>query len=159
MMREWATVVTWQNGVAILNSEAKTSCNRCAARKGCGSQLLNKLGPKDAYQLQIPVEQTLVSGQRIELGIKESSLLGSAALVYMTPLIFLFVCSALTQWWFATDAAAALGALFGGVLGFVLAHFVAKRQAVRAAMQPIILSIGLPPEQLRVEWGDEASLR
>lgn len=151
MMREWATVVAWHNGIATLNSEAKTSCNRCSARKGCGSHLLNKLGPKQAYQLQIPVEQALVSGQRIELGLKESSLLGSAALVYMTPLLLLFMLAALCQWWFGTDVAAAVGALSGGIIGFAIARLVARKLANSAAMQPIILAIGLPPDQLRVE--------
>ncbi|HBQ80546.1 MAG TPA: SoxR reducing system protein RseC, partial [Erwinia persicina] len=37
MMREWATVVSWQNGIATLHSEIKTSCSSCSARKGCGS--------------------------------------------------------------------------------------------------------------------------
>ncbi len=53
MMREWATVVAWQDGIATLHTEAKTSCNSCQARKGCGSHMLNKLGPKNAHVMQI----------------------------------------------------------------------------------------------------------
>ena len=65
MMKEWATVASWDNGVATLYTEAKTSCNSCNARKGCGSHLLNKLGPEDAEVIKIASKQPLKAGQRI----------------------------------------------------------------------------------------------
>ncbi|MFS2222018.1 SoxR-reducing system protein RseC [Pantoea sp. B65] len=151
MMREWATVVSWQDGVATLHSEIKTSCNSCSARKGCGSHMLNKLGPKDAHVMQIASKQPLQAGQRIELGIKESSLLGSALLVYMTPLVGLFLFSGLFQSLFHSDLAAAAGALVGGIGGFIVAKGISTRFGDREAFQPIILSISLPAEVLRVE--------
>lgn len=117
MMREWATVVAWQDGIATLHTEAKTSCNSCQARKGCGSHMLNKLGPKNAHVMQIASSKPLTPGQRVELGIKESSLLGSALLVYMTPLFGLFLFAGLFQALFGSDLAAACGALLGGVGG------------------------------------------
>ena len=121
MMREWATVVAWRDGIATLHTEAKTSCNSCSARKGCGSHMLNKLGPKDAHVMEIASATPLHPGQRIELGIKESSLLGSALLVYMTPLFGLFLLAGLFQALFHSDLAAACGALLGGIGGFIVA--------------------------------------
>lgn len=151
MMREWATVVAWQDGIATLHSEAKTSCNSCSARKGCGSHMLNKLGPKDAHVMQVPSAKPLQPGQRVELGIKESSLLGSALLVYMTPLVGLFVVAGLFQTLFHTDLAAASGALLGGVGGFILAKGISTLFGDRDAFQPVILNVALPPDLLRVE--------
>jgi len=151
MMREWATVVSWQNGIATLHSEIKTSCNSCSARKGCGSHMLNKLGPKNAHVMQIASEKPLQAGQRIELGIKESSLLGSALLVYMTPLLGLFVLAGLFQGLFQSDLAAAAGALLGGIGGFIIAKGISSRFGDREAFQPVILSVSLPPDELRVE--------
>ncbi|WP_312836873.1 SoxR-reducing system protein RseC [Pantoea sp.] len=151
MMREWATVVAWQDGIATLHSEAKTSCNSCSARKGCGSHMLNKLGPKDAHVMHIASVKPLQPGQRVELGIKESSLLGSALLVYMTPLFGLFIVAGLFQMLFHTDLAAASGALLGGVGGFILAKGVSTLLGDREAFQPVILNVALPPDLLRVE--------
>lgn len=151
MMREWATVVAWQDGIATLHTEAKTSCNSCQARKGCGSHMLNKLGPKSAHVMQIASSKPLQPGQRIELGIKESSLLGSALLVYMTPLSGLFVVAGLFQSLFNSDLAAACGALLGGIGGFIVAKGVSMKFGDREAFQPVILSIALPPDALRVE--------
>ncbi|WP_130831062.1 SoxR-reducing system protein RseC [[Erwinia] mediterraneensis] len=150
MMKEWATVVAWQDGIATLHSEAKTSCNSCSARKGCGSHMLNKLGPKNAHVMQIASAQPLQPGQRVEVGIKESSLLGSALLVYMTPLLGLFVVAGLFQMLFHTDLAAASGALLGGVGGFILAKGLSTLLGDREAFQPVILNVALPPDALRV---------
>lgn len=144
MMKEWATVVSWQAGMATLSTHAKTTCSRCSARQGCGSQLLNKLGQKNADLLTIVSIEPLQPGQKIELGLPESSLLGSALLVYMTPLMLLFIVAGLVQHWFQTDFAAACGALMGGILGFFLAKLLANHFAKRPEMQPIILNVTVP---------------
>ena len=151
MMKEWATVVAWKDGVATLHSEAKTSCNSCSARKGCGSHALNQLGPKNAHVMTIASPEPLQPGQRIELGIRESSLLGSALLVYMTPLLGLFLVAGLFQMLFHSDLAAACGALLGGIGGFIVAKGVSGVFGHREAFQPIILSVALPPDAIRVE--------
>ena len=46
MIKEWATVVSWHNGVAQVHCDVKASCSSCASRAGCGSRVLNKLGPQ-----------------------------------------------------------------------------------------------------------------
>lgn len=151
MMREWATVVSWQNGVATLHSEMKTSCSSCSARKGCGSHMLNKLGPKNAHVMKVASAEPLAAGQRIELGIAEKSLLSSALLVYMTPLVGLFLVAGLFQALFHSDLAAVAGALLGGVGGFIIAKGFSSYLGKSASFQPVILSVALPPDALRVE--------
>ncbi|HBV40228.1 MAG TPA: SoxR-reducing system protein RseC [Erwinia sp.] len=151
MMKEWATVVSWHNGVATLHSELKTSCSSCSARKGCGSHMLNKLGPKNAHVMKIASAEPLVPGQRIELGIEEKSLLSSALLVYMTPLLGLFIVAGLFQTFFHSDLAAAAGALLGGIGGFIVAKGISGYLGKSASFHPVILSVALPPDALRVE--------
>lgn len=151
MIKEWATVVSWQEGVALVSCDVKASCNSCASRAGCGSRVLNKLGPQTSHTISVPSEEPLVAGQKVELGIAEGSLLGSAMLVYLSPLVGLFTLGGVFQVMFSTDLAAMCGAALGGVGGFLLARGFSSRLAVREAWQPVILSVGLPPDQLRVE--------
>ncbi|AIR59137.1 SoxR-reducing system protein RseC [Cedecea neteri] len=151
MIKEWATVVSWQNGEALLHCDVKASCNSCASRSGCGTRVLNKLGPQTSHLLTVPSEQPLVAGQKVELGIAESSLLGSALLVYMSPLVGLFLCSALFQTLFGTNLAAMCGALLGGVGGFLLARGFSQHFSRRESWQPVILSVALSPDALRVD--------
>lgn len=79
MIKEWATVVSWQNGQALVSCDVKASCSSCASRAGCGSRVLNKLGPQTTHTIVVPCDEPLVPGQKVELGIAEGSLLSSAS--------------------------------------------------------------------------------
>ena len=149
MIKEWATVVGWHNGIAQVSCDVKASCNSCASRAGCGSRVLNKLGPQTTHTISVPSAEPLVAGQKVELGITEGSLLGSAMLVYMSPLLGLFVVAALFQVLFGTDIAALCGAVLGGVGGFLIAKGLSPRLAAKETWQPIIISVGLPPDLIR----------
>ena len=151
MIKEWATVVSWQNGLATVSCDVKASCSSCASRAGCGSRVLNKLGPQTTHTIVVPSVEPLAPGQKVELGIAEGSLLGSAMLVYLSPLAGLFVFAALFQVLFGSDIAALSGAILGGVGGFLIARGFSRKLAEREAWQPVILNVALPPDLLRVE--------
>lgn len=151
MIKEWATVVSWSNGEALLRCDVKASCDSCTSRVGCGSRVLNKLGPQNQHFLSVASEQPLMEGQKVELGIAEGSLIGSALLVYMSPLAGLFLIAALFQTLFGSDLAAFCGAVLGGVGGFLLARGYSAKLSRRADWQPVILSVALAPDVLRIE--------
>ena len=151
MIKEWATVVSWHNGQALVSCDVKSSCNSCSSRAGCGSRVLNKLGPQTEHTISVPSAEPLVVGQKVELGISEGSLLTSAMLVYMTPLLGLFIVAAVFQLLFGSDQAAFAGGVLGGVGGFLVARGLSPKLASRNEWQPVILSVGLPPDLLRVE--------
>ena len=157
MIKEWATVIAWDNGMAQVSCDVKASCNSCASRAGCGSRVLNKLGPQTTHTITVPSAEPLVAGQNVELGITESSLLGSAMLVYMSPLLGLFAVAALFQVLFGTDIAALSGAVLGGVGGFLIAKGFSPRLAARETWQPVIISVGLPPDLIRTASSSEMS--
>ncbi|NDJ56750.1 SoxR-reducing system protein RseC [Enterobacteriaceae bacterium 4M9] len=159
MIKEWATVVSWQNGEALVSCDVKSSCNSCASRAGCGSRVLNKLGPQTTHTITVPSTEPLVAGQKVELGIAESSLLSSALLVYMSPLVGLFAMAGLFQALFGGDIAAVCGALLGGVGGFLLARGLSPRLSNRAQWQPVILSVALTPDALRVDTSSVSESR
>ncbi|SUG76757.1 SoxR reducing system protein RseC [Salmonella enterica subsp. enterica] len=71
MIKEWATVVSWQNGQAVVSCDVKASCSSCASRAGCGSRVLNKLGPQTTHTIVVPSAEPLAPGQKVELGIAE----------------------------------------------------------------------------------------
>lgn len=157
MIKEWATVVSWNNGIAQVSCDVKSSCNSCSSRAGCGSRVLNKLGPQTNHTISVPCHEPLVVGQKVELGITESSLLGSAMLVYMSPLLGLFIVAVLFQVLFASDIAALCGAVLGGIGGFLLAKGFSPRLAARESWQPSIISVGLPPDLIRDISSDNMS--
>ena len=151
MIKEWATVVSWQNGEALVSCDVKASCSSCASRSGCGTRVLNKLGPQTTHTIVVASDVPLAPGQKVELGIAEGSLLGSAMLVYLSPLVGLFLIASLFQVLFGSDLAALSGAILGGVGGFLIARGYSRKLAEREAWQPVILNVALPPDMIRVE--------
>ena len=75
----------------------------------------------------------------------------------MSPLLGLFVVAALFQVLFGTDIAALCGAVLGGVGGFLIAKGLSPRLAARETWQPIIISVGLPPDLIRTASSTEMS--
>lgn len=151
MMKEWATVISWQDGIATLRCETQAGCSSCHSRSGCGARVLNELGPQTEHNLQVNVAEQLQPGQKVELGITEGSLLRSAFLVYMTPLLGAILGGGLLQWLVEGDFYPVLGAIAGGVAGFVLARALASRLEHDAGYAPVILQIGLPPDAFRFQ--------
>ena len=152
MVKERATVVHWQQGRALLRYGSSSGCGSCQARAACGSYLLNKIGPETVHQLELPVEQPLVVGQKVEVGIPENSLLRSAMLVYLTPLLGLFIVAGIASLWLSSELAIFCSGLVGGVLGFLLAKNIARWWSKDEGFEPIILQIGLPPNELQVQY-------
>ncbi|EGT4256445.1 SoxR-reducing system protein RseC [Citrobacter amalonaticus] len=151
MIKEWATVVSWQNGEALVSCDVKASCSSCASRSGCGTRVLNKLGPQTTHTIVVASDVPLEPGQKVELGIAEGSLLSSAMLVYLSPLVGLFLIASLFQVLFGSDLAALSGAILGGVGGFLIARGYSRKLAEREAWQPVILNVALAPSLVRVD--------
>jgi len=148
MIKEWATVISWQQGIAQLRCEQSSGCSSCHSHSSCGTSILNKMGADSSHELHVESKNPLVPGQRVEVGITESSLIRSALLVYMLPLVGLIGCASISQSFFHTDIAAALGGLLGGAGGMLLARFLAHRIGDQREYQPVILQIALPPASL-----------
>lgn len=64
MIKEWATVISWQNGQAVVSCDVKASCSSCASRAGCGSRVLNKLGPQTTHTIVVPSAEPLALGRK-----------------------------------------------------------------------------------------------
>lgn len=73
MMKEWATVVSWQQGVALLRCEPKAGCGSCTARSGCGARALNELVPETEHQLQVHIDQPLNRGSASRLASRKAA--------------------------------------------------------------------------------------
>ncbi|MGL9760590.1 MAG: SoxR-reducing system protein RseC [Symbiopectobacterium sp.] len=151
MIREWATVVSWHNGTAVLHCEQRSWCSTCQSCKTCGTGLLNEVGRSAEQDLHVLCEQPLLPGQRVELGISESSLLRSAMLVYLVPLLGLFAGVGLLQSLFANEQAAIPGALLGVALAFILVRGWSLKLGEKRHYRPAILQIALPGKPLKIE--------
>ncbi|GAD78567.1 hypothetical protein VEZ01S_04_00140 [Vibrio ezurae NBRC 102218] len=74
-----------------LTCEQQTSCSGCASKSSCATGQVSKaIGNKEhawSVMTSIPVSK----GDIVEIGLPEKALLSAAALVYLVPLLFLFI--------------------------------------------------------------------
>ena len=93
MITENATVVLIENNQTWIETQRKSACGQCSANKGCGTSVLSKvLGNKLSKMKAINKIDAQV-GDQVVVGLNEGSLLKGAFIIYMLPLLFLFLFS------------------------------------------------------------------
>ncbi|MGM3175918.1 SoxR-reducing system protein RseC [Dickeya lacustris] len=146
MIKEWATVESWQDGVVVLRCEQQSGCQGCQSRSSCGNGVLSKVGGPVVHQLSLRYPHPLQPGQRVEIGLAEASLLRSAMLVYLVPLLGLMLGAMLFQYWLTSELAAVTGALLGISVSFGLLKYFSPSMANNPRYQPVILQVALVTE-------------
>ena len=143
MIEERAVILSLDNVTrnATLEIERQNACGLCGQTRGCGNSIWGKLfaHQSNAFKAQNRINAKV--GDSVIVGINEQALLKSAVLLYIMPLVTLFIGAILMQQIFKTNAYAMLGALLGLVLGllWVKGHTMSSRYF--KLQQPVILRL------------------
>lgn len=129
MMIEEAIVVEYQNGVAVVQCNAKSSCGGCAANAACGTKVLSALaGEKIAPRFRMAVDEPLNVGDKIQLGLAEYTLLKSVFLIYGIPLLVLVITAVGFSSFFANELIVlAMMLCFTGITFWAVKKWIDKR--------------------------------
>lgn len=103
MLIETATVISYQNGVAVVQCQSKGGCGSCSAKQACGSQTLSDLLGEKSMQFALPVTQALSAGDQIKIGLKENMLLKGVWFIYGIPLLILLCTTLLVSTWISHE--------------------------------------------------------
>lgn len=140
MMIERATVLEYQNGVAIVQCYAKSSCGGCAAQSACGTKALSALaGEKIAPRFSIAVDEPLKVGDSIQLGLSENTLLKSVFLIYGIPLLVLVMTAVGFSQFFANELIVLFIMLLSTGISFWAVRKLINKHSKRANFSPIFL--------------------
>ena len=143
MIEERAVILSLDNVTrnATLEIERQNACGLCGQTRGCGNSIWGKLfaHQSNAFKAQNRINAKV--GDSVIVGINEQALLKSAVLLYIMPLVTLFIGAILMQQVFKTNGYAMLGALLGLVLGllWVKGHTMSSRYF--KLQQPVILRL------------------
>lgn len=151
MIESVATVVAVGQDWAQVECRRKSACGHCHQQESCGVGAMAKGMPGRPQLFQVALTMPVRVGQEVLIGIPERSLLKSALLVYMVPLLFLLLGALAGKgvaqlYLLAEEAPEILGALLGGGLGFLIARFGAKR-LTGGEYRPVMLGLNLPTRQ------------
>ncbi|MCW8330588.1 SoxR reducing system RseC family protein [Photobacterium sp. SDRW27] len=146
MMRSLATVVAVEPGVLSVSCQQKTSCGHCASRDSCGTGIVSKAVPGRSHLVKIATRTHAAVGDVVEIGLSERSMLHSAVLVYVLPLLFLILGAVVGQWWFVDLAGGGelgviLTAVVSAAAGLVLARRLARRLEGNSAYKPTLIRV------------------
>jgi len=122
-----------------INIQRKTACHGCETTGSCGTGALSEYFANRSQSLRLPSPGNLHVGQQIRIGIQESAMLQVSLLIYLLPLLLMFIGGVLGEILFPSlgEGAVLLAAGGGFALGFALLR---RFPAQQARFQPVILS-------------------
>ena len=129
------------NHIATLEIERKTACGLCGQTRGCGNSIWGKLFAHQSTAFKAQNRINAKVGDSVIVGINEQALLKSAMLLYIVPLVTLFIGAILMQQIFDTNGYAMLGALIGLLVGMVWVKGHTMSSAYFKLQQPVILRL------------------
>ena len=152
MIEERAVILSLQSEpsqtqtTATLEIERKTACGLCGQTRGCGNFIWGRLFGHQITAFKAKNHINAKVGDSVIVGINEKALLKSALLLYILPLVTLFIGAILASQLWQTDGITMLGAAIGLVLGllWVKGHTMSNRYF--SLQQPMILRLASSQE-------------
>ena len=145
MIKEQAIVIQTRENCVEIQMQRQSACNHCDLSRGCGTGAIGRLLGHRSKPLIIETSLPLKIGDRVVLGMPDSSFLRASLLIYGLPLFALVFSAMLGQLLFSgSEGLVLVFALAGFVSGLV---FSAKRAKSRFSAEfcPRILQINSEP--------------
>jgi sigma-E factor negative regulatory protein RseC len=155
MIEERAVILSLDNlsGIpsATLEIERKSACGLCGQIRGCGNSIWGKLFAHQSTAFKAQNHINAKVGQSVIVGINESALLKSALLLYILPLVTLFLGALLATKINPNDASAMVGAVLGLVLGLIWVKGHTISNSYFSLQQPVILRLAFQETVINVD--------
>ncbi len=140
MIEEPGRVIAVEAGAVWVETQRSSTCSGCSVRSGCGKGLSDRLGIRERRGLvRASSDLHLAVGDAVVIGIRERALLKGAILVYLFPLLALFVSAVAAS----ELALAEPYVIMTGAIGFLVACSIVRKHSQRTAddpaLQPIVL--------------------
>ncbi|ENV3666936.1 SoxR reducing system RseC family protein [Vibrio vulnificus] len=130
----------------VLSCEQQTSCSSCSSQKSCGTGVVSKAFGNNSLLWHLETQRRLHVGQVVEIGIPEQSLLQSAMLVYLLPIVAmllgaLFGHLVLSPWLEMGEGAVVLTSMLFAFIGILLAKKLAQPLEQKSAAQVELMRV------------------
>ncbi|MGE6659319.1 SoxR reducing system RseC family protein [Pseudomonas sp. NPDC077408] len=144
MIEEAGRVVALAPGAVWVETERSSTCSGCSVRSGCGQGLVERLGVRERRGLILALcDLRLSVGDTVVVGIRESVLLHGAVLVYLFPLIMLFIFALVASQLSAPEPYVMLAGLGGFLVAWLVVRKRSQQTSADPALQPVVLRAAL----------------
>jgi len=148
VIEENARVVRREGDYAWVETQRKSACGQCSARKGCGTSVLDKVLGRRRSVVRVLNPVDAAPGDEVVIGLGEGAFVRGSLAVYALPLVTLLLGAILGEWLGGSDALSVLGGLLGLAAGFAWVARFTRRIGDDRRYQPVILR-RLPAPALR----------
>jgi len=131
---------------AFVEIHRRGMCGSCQAEGSCSTNLLaDFFAHRAQHRLKLLNTLNANQGDYITVGLSETIFLKSAFLVYLFPILLLFVFGFIAQIFFAplNDLWVGIASLSGFVIGFLIAYLMSQKTNRNPNYQPIMLESSL----------------
>ncbi|MEM8560780.1 MAG: SoxR reducing system RseC family protein [Pseudomonadota bacterium] len=150
MLVETGRVVAVEQGANALWVETirKSVCGSCAANKGCGHGLLNRLSEGRSGYIRVISGSSVAAGDcevddQVRISVPERLVLQGSALVYVIPLLAMLALALAADAALPTSGQGAIiaGAALGLAFGFLFVRWHSWRHRHDQNLQPTLVEI------------------
>lgn len=142
-------------GALWVETIRQSTCGSCAANKGCGHGLLNRISDGRTGYVRVLSGPTGTDGcavdDQVRISIPEQVILRGSLVVYVLPLLCMMAGAAAADllWPGGSELASIAGAAVGLGLGFAAVRWHAWRHRQDRSLQPTLLEV-LPRATLQI---------
>jgi sigma-E factor negative regulatory protein RseC len=123
VLKETGRVIAIKEDSLWVETIKRSTCGSCAAEKGCGQTLLQKIGANPTY-LRIPFEYDSTRryhlNDSVTIGIPNDIIVKGSLFLYLLPLTFLLALSGVAHTFSSKDFVSILAGIMGFTIGCLL---------------------------------------
>lgn len=142
MLRESAVVISYENGIAKVKCQSQSACGQCAAKSSCGTSSLSELnGKRGEHIFNVETLMPLREGQIVEIGLEEKSMLLSALLMYIAPLLTLVLSTLISDYISHNEILRTILIFFSTAISFIVVKIYSRNLAQKTEFHPTLLRV------------------
>jgi sigma-E factor negative regulatory protein RseC len=156
MIEETGTVTAVEKNSLCVETIQLSTCGSCRARKGCGQQILSKIGVASANVKALIGKNdssNYVVGDVVTIGIPENIVVNSSLLIYCLPLVMMMVFSGVAHTFLMNDGVMIVMGLLGLLFGGLLVRLYSKSIGNNPDYQPIVMIKSAVEKNIEVTGG------
>ena len=136
MLEQHARVIESSQAGVWVEAVEPPGCNTCGGQ-GCSSRQIAELFQRGPRRYRVESSLGVSEGDRIIVGVPDGSVIRIALYMYGLPLLLILSGALLANVWFPGDAAAVVGAGFGGLVAWGLTALNLARSG--AFYRPVVV--------------------
>jgi sigma-E factor negative regulatory protein RseC len=141
MLEECGVVVRVADEFAWIQTSRHSACGHCDSKSSCGTASLSQVLGQKKTEIKVLNQLAVRVGDNVVVGLEEQALLRGSLVIYLLPLLCLFVTAILAQTWLDSEGITVISGIAGLAGGLLWVKQITVKMADDVRYQPVMLRI------------------